>query len=104
MLSFTVIETLEKVPVAVGVPRNEMVPPDSVAVRPVGSPLCAEMLMGEVPPVTGMVPSKPDWFTVQALSVREPSVRALATGTCSATSLSSATELSVLSPEYDASH
>jgi hypothetical protein len=57
--SLTVTEPDPNVPVAVGVPVNEIVLTDSVAVMPVGRPLWPVMVYGANPPSTAIVPENP---------------------------------------------
>jgi hypothetical protein len=70
--SLMATEAGEKVPTAVGVPVSEIVLPEMTAVSPAGSPLAALIVNGPVPPLTAIVPGNPDWFTVQAETVKEP--------------------------------
>jgi hypothetical protein len=70
--SSMVTEPDENVPVELGVPVKEIVLPESAAVSPVGRPLSAMRVYGPVPPLSAIVPENPVWFTVQALTLKEP--------------------------------
>jgi hypothetical protein len=74
--SLIVTEPDENVPADVGVPVNETVLLVSEAVSPVGKPLCACSEYGPVPPLTVIVPLKPDWPTVQLDTLNAPRVGA----------------------------
>src|SRR5437764_74098 len=54
------------------VPLAVVVLPLSAAVRPAGRPVTVRLLYGARPLLTGMVPLKPAWFTVQAVGDRAP--------------------------------
>src|SRR5438046_806101 len=71
-LASLTVALMLKVPVDVGVPLTVIVLPLSAAVRPAGRPVTVRLLYGARPLLTGMVPLKPAWFTVQAVGDRAP--------------------------------